>query len=124
MSFVERTFGVSNKVALVTGGYRGLGAAIALGLAEMGAKVAITGIERELAKSFAESLRARGCDAYWSAFDVVSKMPLFAVTSSNVPLPRLRNSQHVAPRYASGVQYDLCLASMLQNTSCAGDHFT
>ena len=30
-----------------------------------------------------------------SDFDVVSKIPLFAVTSSNVPLPRLRNSQQV-----------------------------
>ena len=72
MSFAERTFGVANKVALVTGGYRGLGAAIAVGLAEMGARVAITGIEADIAKSFTETLRARGCDAYWAAFDVVS----------------------------------------------------
>ncbi len=28
------------------------------------------------------------------------------------------------PRYASGVQYDLCLPSTLQKTSCSGDHFT
>ncbi len=72
MSFADRTFGVADKVALVTGGYRGLGAAIAVGLAEMGAKVAITGIEAELAKSFTATLRARGCDAYWAAFDAVS----------------------------------------------------
>src|SRR6476619_7958239 len=52
-------------------------------------------------------------------FELVSKMPLVAVTSSNVPSPRLRNSQHVSPRYASGVQYDFCLPSMLQNTSCS-----
>ena len=48
-------------------------------------------------------------------------MPLVAVTSSNVPLPRLRNSQQVSPRYASGVQYDFCLPSRLQKTSCSGD---
>jgi hypothetical protein len=57
-------------------------------------------------------------------FDVGSKMPLLAVTSSNVPLPRLRNSQQVSPWYASGVQYDLRLPSTLQNSSSSGDHFT
>ncbi len=51
-------------------------------------------------------------------------MPLVAVTSSKVPLPRLRNSQQVSPRYASGVQYDFCLPSRLQNTSCSADHLT
>jgi hypothetical protein len=51
-------------------------------------------------------------------------MPLVAVTSSNVPSPRLRNSQQVSPRYASGVQYDLARPSALQKTSCSGDHLT
>ncbi len=59
-----------------------------------------------------------------SDFELVSKMPLDAVTSSKVPSPRFLNSQHVSPRYASGVQYDLCLPSRLQNTSLAGDHLT
>ena len=54
-----------------------------------------------------------------SDFELESKMPLVAVTSSNVPLPRLRNSQQVSPRYASGVQYDFCLPSRLQKTSCS-----
>ena len=39
-----------------------------------------------------------------SDFELMSKIPLVAVTSSNVPLPRLWNSQQVSPRYASGVQ--------------------
>src|SRR5258706_9637007 len=55
-----------------------------------------------------------------SDLELVSKTPHFAVTSSNVPLPRLRNSQHVSPRYASGVQYDLFFPSRLQNTSWYG----
>src|SRR5919107_1743028 len=59
-----------------------------------------------------------------SDFELVSKMPLVAVTSSNAPLPRFRNSQQVSPRYASGVQYDFCLPSTLQNTSCSADHRT
>ena len=52
-----------------------------------------------------------------SDFELVSNIPLVAVTSSKVPSPRLRNSQQVSPRYASGVQYDFCLPSLLQKTS-------
>src|SRR5262249_10992001 len=59
-----------------------------------------------------------------SDFELLSKIPLFAVTSSNVPSPRLWKSQQVSPRYASGVQYDLFLPSALQKTSCSGDHCT
>ena len=59
-----------------------------------------------------------------SDFELVSKMPLVSVTSSNVPLPRLWNSQQVSPRYASGVQYDFFAPSTLQNTSCSGVHLT
>src|SRR6516162_5793406 len=72
MALIEQIFGVRGKVALITGGYRGLGAAISNGLAEMGAKVAVTGIEAALAVAFAESLRARGHDAYAATFDAVS----------------------------------------------------
>ena len=72
MALIEQIFGVQGKVALITGGYRGLGAAISNGLAEMGAKVAVTGIEAALAVAFAESLRARGYDAYAATFDAVS----------------------------------------------------
>ena len=45
MSVAEHIFGIRDKVALVTGGYRGIGAAIASGFAGMGAKLAVTGIE-------------------------------------------------------------------------------
>jgi NAD(P)-dependent dehydrogenase (short-subunit alcohol dehydrogenase family) len=72
MSAAEQIFGIRDKVALVTGGYRGIGAAIASGLAGMGAKLAVTGIEGALAASFAASLRDRGHDVYSAQFDVVS----------------------------------------------------
>jgi gluconate 5-dehydrogenase len=72
MSAAEQIFGIRDKVALITGGYRGIGAAIALGFAEMGAKIAVAGIEGEQAVSFAESLRDRGHEAYAAQFDVVS----------------------------------------------------
>src|SRR5688572_27953165 len=68
--------------------------------------------------------RSSSMSATPSAFDVESKIPHVAVTSSNVPLPRLRKSQDVSPRYASGVQYDFCFPSRLQKTSPSADHLT
>jgi gluconate 5-dehydrogenase len=72
MSTAEQIFGIRDKLALITGGYRGIGAAIASGFAAMEAKVAITGIEGAQAASFAASMRDRGHDAYAAQFDVVS----------------------------------------------------
>src|SRR5919199_1891245 len=52
-----------------------------------------------------------------SAFDVGSSRPAAFVTSSKVPSPRLRYSTGLAPRYDSGVQYDLLLPSSVQKRS-------
>jgi NAD(P)-dependent dehydrogenase (short-subunit alcohol dehydrogenase family) len=72
VSLAEEIFGIRGKVALITGGYRGIGAAISLGLAEMGAKIAVTGIEGGQAATFAESLQLRGHEVYSAVFNVVS----------------------------------------------------
>jgi gluconate 5-dehydrogenase len=65
--------GLGGKVALITGGYSGIGAAISLALAEAGAKVAVTGYEGEKALDWAERLRARGYEAYGAWFNVLSQ---------------------------------------------------
>jgi NAD(P)-dependent dehydrogenase (short-subunit alcohol dehydrogenase family) len=55
---------LEGKVALVTGGSRGLGAATALGLAKQGAKVAISYVaSAEKAEAVVETLRAEGVEA-------------------------------------------------------------
>ena len=53
-------FDLSGRVALVTGGSRGIGRAIALGLAQHGAKVAITARTREQLEATAGELDAAG----------------------------------------------------------------
>ena len=62
--------GLKDKVAIVTGSARGLGAATARRLAEEGAKVVVTDIQRELAEATAAGLRERGLDAHRVAGDI------------------------------------------------------
>jgi gluconate 5-dehydrogenase len=63
---------IDQKVALITGGYSGLGKAISIGLAAQGARIAVAGVEGLQAAEFAEGLRAKGCDAHAVTFDVTS----------------------------------------------------
>ncbi|MCO5397845.1 3-oxoacyl-ACP reductase FabG [Ralstonia soli] len=55
--------GIQDKVAIVTGSARGLGAATARRLAEEGAKVVVTDVLAEQAEATAEALRAAGLTA-------------------------------------------------------------
>jgi NAD(P)-dependent dehydrogenase (short-subunit alcohol dehydrogenase family) len=72
MSPIEQIFAVRGKIALITGGYRRIGADSSLGLAEMGAKIVVAGTEGPEGAEFAKSLRDRGHDAYSATFDVIS----------------------------------------------------
>jgi 3-oxoacyl-[acyl-carrier protein] reductase len=65
------TLSLSGHVALVTGGSRGIGAAIAVALAEAGADIALNYRERsDAAESVARSVRATGRNARVIAADV------------------------------------------------------
>ena len=55
-----RTGSMAGKIVLVTGGTSGIGKATAAGLAAMGARLAITGRDRERAEQAAREIRATG----------------------------------------------------------------
>jgi gluconate 5-dehydrogenase len=70
---MEQPFDLSGKVALVTGAYRGLGFAIAQGLARAGAKVVLNARRQDALDSAAESLRNEGLEVSTEVFDVTDR---------------------------------------------------
>jgi NAD(P)-dependent dehydrogenase (short-subunit alcohol dehydrogenase family) len=72
MKSIEELHRVDGKVALVTGGYGGIGEAVCRGLASMGAKVAIAGHNGGRADACAKALQADGADAWAGSFEATS----------------------------------------------------
>jgi len=75
---------LEGKVAIVTGGARGIGLCICEALAQEGARLAVVDIVQETAEEAAEGLRARGIDAQAftanvAAVDDVSRMVAYVV---------------------------------------------
>ena len=61
---------LKGKNAIVTGGGRGLGKAVALILAKEGANIGITGRNEENLKNTVDELKSLGVNAYYSAFNM------------------------------------------------------
>ncbi len=63
-------FSLSNRSALVTGAARGLGLAIARGMARAGARVVLTDVDMDSVESAAQTLRGEGHDLHALQLDV------------------------------------------------------
>lgn len=66
-------FDLSGRTALVTGSSRGLGHAIAEGLAQAGARLVLNGVDTERLKLSAQALRSKGYTVEEAAFDVTDE---------------------------------------------------
>ena len=69
---------LKGKTALVTGGGRGLGKAVALALAAEGVNVAITGRNENNLKSVVAEIESKSVKSSYSVFDVTDKKQVFA----------------------------------------------
>jgi NAD(P)-dependent dehydrogenase (short-subunit alcohol dehydrogenase family) len=99
-------FDLSGRTALVTGGSRGIGRAIALGLAEAGADVAPVARSREDVEATAETVRERGPEACVATADVTDRTDVEAafetVRAELSPVDVVVNNAGVNPDAALG----------------------
>lgn len=79
-SFLETLFSLEGRVALVTGGAAGMGAAIARGLAGAGAKIAIADRDEAGAKTVAAEIAAEGGHAQYYPLDLADTDRIEAVS--------------------------------------------
>jgi NAD(P)-dependent dehydrogenase (short-subunit alcohol dehydrogenase family) len=66
---IGQLFRLDGKVALIPGGYGGIGEAVCRGLAASGAKVVIAGQRAKRTEALAETLRQEGAEAFAVSFD-------------------------------------------------------
>jgi len=71
MSYLEKLFGLAGKVAVVTGGGRGIGQVVAQGLAKAGAEVVI--LNRSSAHETVKSITDEGGKAWFFSTDVTKE---------------------------------------------------
>ena len=71
-------FSLKNKTALVTGSSRGLGHAIAVGLAQAGASIVLNGVNRDRLLAASSNMREEGVSVRESCFDVTDEASVVA----------------------------------------------
>jgi len=102
MPYAGTPFDLTGHVALVTGAYRGLGFAIAGGLARAGAHVLLNARRAESVAGSVDALRAEGLSVGTSLFDVTDSAGLAAaitdIASAHGPVSILVNNAGIQRR--------------------------
>lgn len=124
MDYLKKLFGLEDRVAVVTGGASGLGAAFSRGLAGVGATVVVADINEELGNDVVNAIRDDGSRAEFRPVDVtdVAAVEAFAddVVDAHEHVDVLINSAGAAHR--SPIEdftedaYDRILALNLKGT--------
>src|SRR4028119_1831953 len=78
LSMFPDMFSLKDRTALITGSSRGLGRAMAEGLAAAGARVVLNGTDRSRLSSAAAEMRAAGHSVHEAAFDVTDEAAIVA----------------------------------------------
>ncbi len=88
---------LEGKVAVVTGGARGIGQAVAKAMADQGALVVIGDVAQEAAESTADAIRAEGGSAIAVGVDVASRAAVEALGDAAVHAFGIPSIVFVAP---------------------------
>ena len=121
-------FSLQGKVAIVTGGGRGIGKAIALGFARAGAKVAIASRKMNDLEAAAAEIKALGGEAFpvqahLGKMDEINRM-VSAVMERLGRIDILVNNAGTAPALASVLKSDERLWETIMNLNMKGLFFT
>ena len=79
---MKSSFDLTGKTAIVTGGFRGLGQGMAIGLAEAGADVVL--VDREEASETAEQVRSFGRKALTISAELGSIEPIPSIVQKTI----------------------------------------
>ncbi|HNT91201.1 MAG TPA: glucose 1-dehydrogenase [Smithellaceae bacterium] len=120
-------FSLKDKIAIVTGGGRGIGQAIAFGLAKAGAKVVITSRKINDLEATAQEIKAAGGEAlplqsHLGKYEEIQKM-INAVLEKYKRIDILINNAGASPAMASVLDSDERLWDTTMNLNLKGVYF-
>ncbi len=81
---MARNYDLHGKVAIVTGGGRGIGKSIALGLAECGAKIVVASRSNEELETVAKEIKERGGEAIAVVTDLMVSDQIPALVDATI----------------------------------------
>lgn len=126
MDRIKHLFNLQDKVAIVTGSSKGIGEAIARGLAEFGAKVVVSSRKQEAVDAVVEAFRADGLEAHGIACHVGDESQLESLVDATVEkyggVDILVNNAATNPFYGPLTQVDSETFEKIMNTNVKSCH--